>query len=332
MSLPYRLYGVAVESRLSLTCNVPRTAEAPALRVDSSPDPFPASLWNEMTPVKREDGPGVSIPSTLLRHPDGRRWGLRFEAAADFLLTPGLIGYRLAEPALAHAMEIWLLGTVFSLWNELRGVPALHTAAVAVDGQGVGILATSKGGKSSLAAALMQAGAALLTDDILMVERPDEGPVVGAPSYPQMRMWPDQARHFLGSAHALPRVVPHLTKRRVPVGPNGFGRFQDSAVPLTHLFLPERRPDEAAPRVEPLAPQEALIALVRHSFLANTVAQLNLSAQRLPVLAALARQAQIARLVYPDGLARLPGVAEAVLAHVRSGADRPSRLARTARR
>jgi hypothetical protein len=341
MPLPYRLYGVAVETPLAFSHNVPRTAEPPALRVTPSPDPFPPSLWDEMTLVKREAGPGVSIPSTLLRHPDGRRWGLRFADAADFLLTPRAIGYHLADPALAYGVEIWLLGTVFSLWNELRGVPALHTAAVAVDGRGVGLLATNKGGKSSLAAALMQAGAALLTDDILMVERTGDG-VLGAPSYPQMRMWPDQARHFLGTADGLPLVVPHLTKRRVAVGPDGFGRFQDSAVPVTHLFLPERDPNTTAVRIEPLAPQAALIALVRHSFLPNTVAQLGLSERRLPVLAALARQAQIARLVYPDGVEHLSPVAEAVLTHVRNdeGRGRPrrrtgtaaTRLARTARR
>jgi hypothetical protein len=127
-----------------------------------------------------------------------------------------------------------------------------------------------------------------------------------------MRMWPEQARHFVGRAADLPRVVPHLTKRRVPVGPEGFGTFREAACPVTHLFLPERRPDATGLETDPLSPQEAVVALLRHSFLPNTVEHLDLAARRLPVLTALAEQAQVARLRYPEGADHLPQVAEAI--------------------
>ncbi|MEF8797069.1 MAG: hypothetical protein V5A48_11490, partial [Salinivenus sp.] len=150
----------------------------------------------------------------------------------------------------------------------------------------------------------------LLTDDILVLD-PERETVVGRPSYPQMRMWPEQARHFVGDrTEALPRVVPHLSKRRVPVGPEGFGTFRDTAAPLTHLFLPEYRSDVEDVRIDPLPPQEAVAALLQHAFLPNTVEDLGLADRRLPVLTALADQAQVARLVYPEGAEHLPAVAE----------------------
>lgn len=326
MAHTYHLYGQAVACARSLSYHVHPTTAAPALRVGPLPPPgVPSAFWARATLVSQEaDAFGPTV--TIYRHDDGARHVLRFEGGADFLLEPDAIRYYLLDPTLDYAIEAWLLGTVFSLWNELRGVPALHAAAVAMDGQALGLLATNKGGKSSLAAALMQAGHPLLTDDILMVDA--TGPVVmGRPSYPQMRMWPDQARHFLGPsvAEALPQVVPHLPKRRVVVGEGGFGRFRTQAAPIAHLVVPERRGPATEIDIQPLAPSAALIEVLRHSFLPNTVARLGLSPRRLPVLSALARQVRVARLVYPTGVEHLPRVAEALHRWATGPARVPSR-------
>lgn len=311
----YQLYGVPTASTLQFSYHVSSTTRPAQLHVESTASPLSADALAETTVLSRDEGLESGMPTTLARHQDGNRHVLRFGTGAEFILTADRITYHLSEPEWAYAIEVWLLGTVFSLWNELRGVPALHTAAVVVDGQGVGFLATNKGGKSSLSAALMQVGCPLLTDDILMVEGRNDR-LRGVPSYPQMRMWPDQARHFLGTVEELPRVVPHLSKRRVRVGDGGFGQFQDEAAPITHLLLPERRDDVEEVQFQPLSPQESLIELIRHSFLPNAVSHLGLSSQRLPVLSTLAQQADMCRLVYPDGVEHLPRVASAIRSFV----------------
>lgn len=263
------------------------------------------------------DGGEDEWSDRLYRGVDGRRHALRFKDVVDFCCDSDTISYHLSAPGHAYAVELWLLGTVFTLWNELRGVPALHTAAVAVDDRAVGFLASNKGGKSSLAAAFMQAGYPLLTDDILMVEQRG-GDIVGQPSYPQMRMWPDQARHFLGSEEALPLVVPHLTKRRVPVGPGGFGTFRGKSASISHLFLPTRSPEVSEVELERLSPQETLIELLRHSFLPNTVVRLGLAERRLPILMVLAQQVHLYRMRYPTGVEFLPGIVDTILRIIRT--------------
>ena len=309
MAQTYRLYGTTVESTLSFDHHVPRARGAAEVRLEEGPPAPASSSWPQMTVVHSVEGDDVSVPHALYRHPEEDRHVVRFRDAVDYTLSPDRITYHLHDRGFAHAVEIWLLGPILSLWHELRGRPALHASAVAVGDGAIGFLATNKGGKSTLAAALMRAGCPLLTDDILVIDGAD-GEMIGRPSYPQMRMWPEQARHFVGDVSALPRVVPHLTKRRVPVGGEGFGTFDETARPVTHLFLPEYRPDVDGVQVTPLPPQEAVTTLLRHAFLPNTVEELGLAADRLPTLTTLAKQAEVARLVYPEGAEHLPDVAE----------------------
>lgn len=311
MTQTYQLYGLTIESTRPFSRNVPPASGPPTLRVEKT-SPVPStSFWPQLEVVS-SSSTDDSISNTLYRHPEADICVLRFRDAADYVLTPDKISYHLHDSRLEYAVEIWLLGPVFSIWNELRGRPALHAAAVSIGDEAVGILATKKGGKTTLAAALMQVGHPLLTDDILVIDS-RETRINGHPSYPQMRMWPDQAQHFVGEVEALPRVVPHLTKRRVPVGSETFGGFQTTACSVTHLLLPERRPNATSIRTSLLSPQETLVELLRHSYLPNTVDSLSLAPLRLPILTALAEQVQMHRLIYPEGNNHLPRVAETIL-------------------
>lgn len=250
-----------------------------------------------------------------MQHDDGTL--LHFPRSADFYLWPQRIVCHLLDPAAAPLVEIHFLGTAMALWLELRGIPALHASAVAVDGRAVAFTSSNGGGKSSLAAALMQAGHPLLTDDILPVERAADGTITGRPGYPTMRMWPEEARHFLGHIDGLPRVHPRLDKRRVFVGPPaGFGSFHGAPAPLACLYLPDRRdPAQWGERVEiaPVSQAQAVIELVRHSFVARLVHAAGLQPARLHLFAALVRQVPVRRLVYPSGFDHLPSVCDAIL-------------------
>ena len=151
-------------------------------------------------------------------------------------------------------MEIRLLGPVFSFWLELQGIPVLHASAVLVEGQAVAFLSSNYGGKTSLAATLMQAGHPLLTDDFLPVERGD-GLYLGRPGYPTMRMWPEEAEHFLGSYEDLGLVHPALTSAASWWDPEALALSADSPTPQLRLSCQSgairsagrRYPDHAHP-------------------------------------------------------------------------------------
>ena len=314
----YSLYGLPFTSDRALVAPVPRSNVSPILRVTCSPE-LPPGPWLPgeviyQSPFQDE----LAQPLvTLHRAPAGFR--LHFPRAADFYHTEGRLRWRLlpgGDPGLA---EIYLLGTVLAWLREGQGIPVLHAAAVGIEGGGAAFLASSQGGKTSLAASLVQAGGELLSDDLLAVEETASG-WVGHAGYPQMRMWPDQAHHFAGETHGLARVHPSLEKRFVPLHRLG-GTFRAAPLQLRALYLPERRTDPEGGlevRIAAVPPARGLIEVVRHSFLARMVEAAGLQPGRLARLARLAAEIPLRTLSYPSGVQHLAAVAEAVRTDLRA--------------
>lgn len=160
---------------------------------------------------------------------------------------------------------------------------------------------------------MVREGFRLLTDDLLILEKRDAG-WEAHPSYPYMRMWPDEATHFLGDYTDLPRVRRGVEKRNVAIGEGGFGSFLDASAPLACIYLVSRRPegDDRGIEIQPVSRSEALIELVRHSFSARLVEAAGLQPARLDRLARLVRAVPVRRLVYPSGFDRLPEVVKSL--------------------
>jgi hypothetical protein len=311
----YSLYGLNLASDFSFVNPLIGGTGAPDLTF-SLVDAPPLTGWEDNEPAfaSAPELDGVEESMIYVYRQDGYAV-LRFTNMADYYLQPGSITCHLLDPACEFLVEIHLLGVTFSLWLELQGIPVLHASAVVVEGRAAVFLATNSGGKSSLAASLMQAGYPLLTDDVLPVER--RGITFrGRPGYPQMRMWPEQARHFLGHYEDLEIVHPAFSKRRVPVGEGGLGTFRNQPTPVACLYLPERRdPAKWGTEVEIIQiPQvEVLMSLIGQSFIPLTVEALGLQPQRLNFFASLVTQVPMRRIFYPEGFHHLPLVRRAIL-------------------
>lgn len=312
----YSVFGLTLASEYAFADRLIATDGKPNLTFTCVNVPPISISWDHVSPTytsphKLEDGSSI-IHLYRLETCDV----LRFTQDADFYLWNDCIICHLPDPACGHAAEGHLLATVLAFWLERLGICVLHASAVAAGGQTVAFLSDSGNGKSTLAATLMQAGLALLTDDILPLEQRD-GISLGRSGFPYMRMWPNEARHFLGYYESLETVLPGQPKRWVPIGKDGFGEFCNSARPLACFYLPERRdPTRYGNKIEiaPLAPRDAVIELVRHSFTPRIAAALGWHAHRLDFFTQLVRQVPVRRLAYPSGLEYLPAVRAAILA------------------
>lgn len=248
---------------------------------------------------------------------------LHFPRNVDLYLGPDHILWHPLNPIHTYMVEPWLLGPGCAFWLERQGIPVLHASAVALDQGAVVFLSSSKGGKSTLAAMLMQAGYPLLTDDVLPIRhiagRQTADAFWGQPGYPTMRMWPAEAQHFLGGYETLELVHPELSKRRVLVGEDGFGTFCAAPRSLTAIYLPERH-DTATwsntVNITLLSPRDAVIALVQHSFVPRIAQAVGLQPKRLDFFARLIARVPVYRLQYPSGFAYLPYVRDALLEHI----------------
>lgn len=298
----HRLFGLTLGSEIPFGNRLGEGGNPPADLVFSY-GPAGAALPDEASRLYQ----GTNLH--LFRAPD--REVLRITDVADFHLWPDRIVAHPASDEAGPLIEIHLLGTVLSYWLERRGLVTLHASAVEIGGRAAVFSSTHQGGKTGLAAALLQAGYPLLSDDLLPVEE-RAGRFVGRPGYPQMRMWPDEATHFLGRHEHLPAVHPELSKRRVPVGPGGLGTFHGAPLPLACIYLLERRAEGEALDIREVSPRDALIELLRQSFTPRLVEAAGLQPARFDRLSNLVLQVPVKRLRYPSGFDRLPWVAEAV--------------------
>jgi hypothetical protein len=316
----HRLFGIELASDFPFATPLDDGLGDSDVRFSCASDPPVSIDWECHDAHYRSPFPTASGEPTLEIYRLGGLDVLRFAGTADFYLYPEKIHCHLLDPEAAYAVEIRLLGVVLAFWLERGQIPMLHAAAVTVDGLAVAFLAANKGGKSSLAAAFLQDGFPLLTDDILPVEeRP--GRFFGRPGYPSLRFWPEEAQHFLGHHESLPRVHPELAKRRVSLRRDRLGSFHDQPAPLACIYIPERRdPTVHGQAIEITAesPQRAMIELVGQSFIARAVQAVGWQPRRLACFARLLGRVPVRRLAYPSGFEHLPLVREAVLK------DRPS--------
>jgi hypothetical protein len=302
-----RLFGLMIAGDFPWTSCLPSGDDPPDLTLSLSDRPVPFLNNHPVSPIYASSLRDKEGESLCILYREAQREILRFSGAGDFLLGEDHIEAYLPEPRYDLA-ELRFLGPVLSYWFERRGLPTLHASAVAVDGRAVAFISRHGGGKTGLAAAMVRAGFPLLTDDLLVLEE-KENHWEARLAYPEMRMWPDEAAHFVGPPEDLPLVQADSEKRRVAVGGGGFGSFHDASTPLACIYLASRRPEtDGGIKIQPVSRSEALIELVRHSFSPRLVEAAGLQPARLDRLARLVRAVPVRRLVYPSGFDRLPEV------------------------
>ncbi len=164
----------------------------------------------------------------------------------------------------------YLLGPVLGLLLRLRGITCLHASAVALENHAVVFAGGDGAGKSTTAAAFANCGYAVLSDDVVaLVERDNAFYVM--PAYPYISLWSDSVEILYGPEKTLPSFSHNFDKRRLALKENDI-RFEQQPLPLGAVFiLGQRTSDTAAPFVEPLTGQEALVSLVANSYAAHLV-------------------------------------------------------------
>ncbi len=259
MSQParYRLCGVTLETASPLVSPLlPATDEA-ALRFSVSSKPPGEGEWQVETEVKGTGGARYLEMGRI-----GSTEVVRFLDVGDaWLISDDEIVFHLTRPEHDFQVEVTLLGVLLAYWLERRGVTVLHAAAVAGEGWSIGLMGPNGTGKTALALQLADQGHRLVTDDLLAVSVGSHQ-TVAHPSYPQVRLWPDEARRLLGTTAGLTRAHPHYEKLRVPLP-----EAQLAVGPTRLVGLYVRRPPGAGTTaVEPVPGPSALFHLMFNSF------------------------------------------------------------------
>lgn len=185
------------------------------------------------------------------------------------------------------------------LLRQLAGELALHGAAVARNGRAVLLLGRSGQGKSTLAAALCEAGASLLADDASCLDEGAEGWAVLA----------SEANHWIDGASRAALGLPSEHEDKMPSRATRVAEGQARLVAIVDLVFGDAG---EATRLAPRRGLEAVSALVPQ--VARFVLdEPEVQRRELERVAALIESVPVLALVRPHGHAHLPDAVAAVL-------------------
>ena len=245
----------------------------------------------------------------LLRyeHPDGREsWTMRVAPTGDTIDVERTRGI-----ALGDLVEI-LQSVGLASALQLQGSLLLHACAVDTGGHAVLVAGPTGSGKSTVAAAFVREGFALLSDDVAAI-KPADGTLVVYPGPPRLRITPQSARPLGWDPDALPRVFANQLlgdKRRVELSV-GDGSFCAQPREIAAIFVLGQR--ASMPAVESVSPGEAL-RLLRANGYRDALLDRAQHAERFPLMARVVREIPIHTVNVPDDYAALTEVVH-LLAH-----------------
>ncbi len=296
------MYGLLVHSDFWLPAAAP--CEEPGLAADivfaraperqRLPAPNGAVVASVVCPVHGEE-------VVVHRGPGGAWLWARALGTCHILPTARRVEVYPEPGADERAIGFMLIGRVANLILHQRGTPSIHASAVVTSKGALVFLGRGGQGKSTMAAAFLGRGSALLTDDALPLdERPDG--VYGIPSLPLMKLWPATVDGTLQFPHELPELWQDSVKRLVTLD----GRFDFAAAPA------RLRACYVLDRYEPATTGAADVVIRRlngREGLAALLAQVSYGTDLLPAemgrwlpfYARLVAQTPVYRLTYPSG-------------------------------
>ncbi len=154
------------------------------------------------------------------------------------------------------AIALFLLRAACGILWLQRGLFAMRASTVEIDGRAVALAGGSGIGKSTLAAALIQAGHRLVSDDVSVVDTSAAGVPLVLPTAPVQRLWHDSMAALDIVPGARVRRDPNMHKFEHHVGP----AFEPTPRPLAMICHLDR-PQRPRPAIEPLAGAAAVQAV-----------------------------------------------------------------------
>ena len=157
-----------------------------------------------------------------------------------------------------EAVQTDILGRVLALALHGHGVLTLHASAVSIDGNAIGFLAPKFFGKSTMAAALVRAGARLIGDDTLAID-------VG--NAPQVRPGVQSLRLWRETAAGIEVPLDDDSRAKSRYHPSAASSVGLEVTPLRALYVlrPARElPDGALVHREKCAVTQAVMTIVSY--------------------------------------------------------------------
>jgi hypothetical protein len=240
----------------------------------------------------------------------GDQYVVALDGLARFVVSPAAdrIAIHAERDASDFRVRHALIHQILPLVMSRRGRCVIHASAVSWRDRIVGFVGRTGAGKSTIAAACASMGAALVTDDSLILER-STGVWRAVPSYPGLRLLPASIALLDGNTRATKDGVGE--DHKILLTPDDHpAAFERRTLPLARLLFVSVDPStafKAAP-----AGAAAAIALASQLFRLD-IEDASESRRLFESITALASDVPIAPLAVGDGREGLRRAARAVL-------------------
>lgn len=242
----------------------------------------------------------------------GTGYLLRFPGLADFLMSDdGSEVHCRAVPDLDDVSTQHLyLNQVLPLRLSKSGKLVFHASVIEAEGGAIAFAAESGRGKSTLAASFASNGFRFLTDDGLVLEECAQG-YLAQPSHASVRLWRDSQVALISEDAELAPPVAFTPKARILSGAEL--AHCNEPRPLRRVyFLGDGSAEQII--IRGLEPSEALIGLVKHSFLMD-LDQRDVLARHFDQLTRMVAAPIFFHLDYPRRYEALADVRRAIIEH-----------------
>lgn len=287
----YALSGLTVASEVALAGANPLLAGRPLPDVTIRRAAVPEAL----------DGATAHGPSWQMA---GERFLIRIPGVARFLLRDGrAIDFEPEAGADPADIPIFILGTVFGILLHQRGQIVLHASAVAVEGKAILFCGTSGSGKSTIAAALVQHGRPLVTDDLCALSIGSDGPVAVHPDGRQLRLWSQTIDRLALGDRRGERMRARLEKYYVESD-----GVSDRALPLGAIYVlrESRQPQHAGITAANVV--DTALTLRRHAYRPRLVSRMRQEASYFRAVTAITNLTGVFHLTRALNFNAMPAV------------------------
>jgi hypothetical protein len=291
----YTAFGGVICSEVSLpelSLANPGVSDWTLVRSDDLPEPAHATLLGSS--IKG------SCEVSLWKTDAGYR--MRHSCVGDYDIARdgSLITCRRSGAAPDVSVQNDVVGRILPLVFHGRGALCLHASAAELDGGGIAFVADPRYGKSTLAYALVRAGARLVSDDVVIVDTPA---VTMRRGVEQLRLCADASEHLMPNQSLLRSDLDGKDVLQL-AQPRGVAGGQ---IPLRAIYLlapfSQRGRREIVHR-QLVAPRAAAMLLMRHARFGRLLCGTD-GGKMLARAAAIAREVPVYTLHVARNLSRI---------------------------
>jgi hypothetical protein len=247
-------------------------------------------------------GKGVVYQTTA------KQFLLAMDGVARYLVQDG--NEIIVEPApagLESDVRVFLLGACIGALLHQRGMLVLHAGAVHTDRGAVLFTGPSGSGKSTLLGELLRRGHTMMVDDVCAVVLDPAGAPMVLPGYPRTRLWADAAEKLEHDIGDMVRTRPAMEKYERQVAE----QYWDQPAPLHRIYLLDAvNRDQLTLEPEPRIHTFGI--MLQNTYRQRLLDGLQMRATHFDLIAAVARQTAVTRVIRPAQPFRLQELADSI--------------------